>query len=342
MKSIRNIIILIVLVFATSLQAMAQGSSIEVRNEIQNFLLREGFSPYIDDSDGTLCFKREGELYWIAIGTNPLMIRINRGGFSFTGQNALDRDKALNAANEVNSDYYRVKVYCTERIVGFAIETYVHDIEEFTSIIISCAKTLDAAYEKFIKYYNGELEMSYAPKSTTSTSSYGNNYSSSSRSSSFNIHRLFPVKNTTIGVTTISQLRSAGYEIRTGSSYSYTYLVNFGMSLYDWNNDGTIDDIQANYDLFPDNWKDCGYVPSLSYNQWKELLEKHGWTITSEKNEVKTDSSGKKYLSGNIQAKIENGQYRIFLSFDKSSQDYSGYSLYSPNTLRSMSLSVPH
>lgn len=350
MRNIKNIIILVALLFATVVETTAQSTSSEVRNEIKTFLQREGFSPYIDDSDGTLCFKREGQLYWIAIGTNPLMIRINRTGFSFTGENALNPEKALIAANEVNNDYYRVKVYCSERIVGFAIETYIHNLEEFTSIIISCTKTLDGAYDKFIKYYNGDLEMSYSPNilsrssgyNYSSSSSYSGNSNYSSSSNTFNVRKMFPVKNTTIGVTTINQLKSAGYKIRTGSNYSYTYLVEFSMSLYDWNNDGTIDYISSNYDVFPEQWKNYGYNPNLSYNQWKELLEKDGWTITSTKNEVKTDSNGRKYLSGSIQAKIDNGQYSIYLSFDKSDQEYSGYSLYSPNTLRSMSLSVPH
>ena len=124
------------------------------RSDVLNFLKEEGFAPYIDESDNSVTFKKEGELHWITVsGESPFFVIFRRGGYTLTGENALDRTAALLACNEVNKDKAAVKMYCTEKSVLIGVELYTRSVEDFKYSFYSNIRALAASDEEFVEKY---------------------------------------------------------------------------------------------------------------------------------------------------------------------------------------------
>lgn len=128
------------------------------RTSMQQFLQEEGYSPFIDEDDGSLCFKKEGVLYYIYFsGTTTLMAEFHRGGINYENGNMSDLQSA---ANDVNLTKY-IKCYVTKKkIVGFSMETYFNSIEEYKYTFYQNIDALDAGRDYFIKIYEDDNTIS--------------------------------------------------------------------------------------------------------------------------------------------------------------------------------------
>lgn len=121
------------------------------RTSIMTFLKEEGFSPYIDD-ENSLCFKREGVLFWINVGDgSPFYVELIRSGFNTEDANA---DAILKACNEVNRKKKCVKAIKFDTSVGLAIESFCHSAESFKYVFYKGIGVLNSAHDDFEKYYD--------------------------------------------------------------------------------------------------------------------------------------------------------------------------------------------
>lgn len=115
------------------------------RSSIMQFLKEEGFSPYIDESDNTLCFKKEGTLYWVGISEDsPFYVEFHRNNVSTSDA---DKDIALIAALQTTKKAKCVKALNNENNVSIVIEMFCHSAEEFKYIFYRSLKELDRADE---------------------------------------------------------------------------------------------------------------------------------------------------------------------------------------------------
>lgn len=146
------------------------------RTDIQQFLREEGFSPYIDNNE-SLCFKKDGSLYWIDfIDDKPIYVPFSREIFK---PDNIDQMAAIKAANEVSTKIRAVKCcYIDDKNNGgyitLSIESYCHVSEEFKYVFYTYLYILDAAREEVVKIYNnliGRNSLSYS----TSRSTYSSN-----------------------------------------------------------------------------------------------------------------------------------------------------------------------
>lgn len=121
------------------------------RASVMTFLKEEGFSPYIDE-DNSLCFKKEGELFWLDIADgSPFYVEFNRSGFKTENANA---DAVLKACNMVNRKYKCVKVLKTDKSARLVIESFCHNAEAFKYTFYKGLNELERAHDAFEKYYD--------------------------------------------------------------------------------------------------------------------------------------------------------------------------------------------
>ncbi len=127
--------------------------------ELSGFLKEEGFTPSID-SDGTLCFKKEGSLHWIYVSKEQLFITVNRGGFKLGGEDGYDYERAIHAANTVNRELNAVKIYCSPNLANLSYELFARSIEDFKFVFYKSLELLNSARESFLEAYKAEKEVS--------------------------------------------------------------------------------------------------------------------------------------------------------------------------------------
>lgn len=136
--------------------APAQGQSsfvAEKQRELMSFLTEEGYYPYIESSDQSVRFKKEGVLYWLTVMENQFMIVFDRVGYRTTGENAFLPVPTLKAANKVNVELDVAKIYCTNTKAVVEIVVRPETLEDFKYIFYTCMRQLDAADKLFKKYY---------------------------------------------------------------------------------------------------------------------------------------------------------------------------------------------
>lgn len=128
------------------------------RSSIMQFLKEEGFSPYIDESDNTLCFKKEGTLYWIGVSEDqPFYVEFHR---SNVGTSDADKSAVLLAAAQTTKRVKCVKAIRNDENVSIVIEMFCHSPEEFKYIFYRSLKELEKA--------DGMLKDEYADLSDSS------------------------------------------------------------------------------------------------------------------------------------------------------------------------------
>lgn len=122
------------------------------QTSIMNFLKEEGFSPYIDSDDGSLSFKKEGELHWINIYEKlPFYVEFYKSGFNL---NDVDTDAIVKACNYGNKTVKCAKAYMLDNSLSIVIEMFCHSAEEFKYVFYKNMKSLDEAKSKVKEYYN--------------------------------------------------------------------------------------------------------------------------------------------------------------------------------------------
>lgn len=171
----RAIVTLLMAIFAQTLSGVVHAdeltpAQLSLRTEILTFVREEGFAPTIDESDNSVTFKKEGVLHWITVGgTGPFYLELHRAGLDC--ENA-DRSIVLQAVNEANKKVRSAKAILFDTSVSFAVEVFVHSVEEFKYTFYTCMKELDSAKKKVSEYYEehaGEIS-STAPFRISSVS----------------------------------------------------------------------------------------------------------------------------------------------------------------------------
>lgn len=146
------------------------------RSNIQSFLREEGFAPTVDN-DGSLCFKKEGEQYWIdVIGDKPFYVTFRKEGVGTKDANAT---AVLKAINDVNTNIRAIKCCYYNDYVGLGVESYCYVAEDFKYVFYTYLNILDAAEEAVKEAYS-----KYDSSSTNSSGYKGNSSGSSSYRSS--------------------------------------------------------------------------------------------------------------------------------------------------------------
>lgn len=147
------------------------------RSNIQSFLREEGFAPTVDN-DGSLCFKKEGEQYWIdVIGDKPFYVTFRKEGVGTKDANAT---AVLKAINDVNTNIRAIKCCYYNDYVGLGVESYCYVAEDFKYVFYTYLNILDAA-EEAVKEAYSKYDSS---NSSSNNSSYRNNGSGNRSSSS--------------------------------------------------------------------------------------------------------------------------------------------------------------
>lgn len=127
----------------------------KAQRSLAQYLHREKFEPSIDPSDNTVCFHRNGTLYWISFDENsPVLYTIHRKGFKIGGEEGYQRNLAVTAANEVNLKHKALKVVVEQKKVDFAIQAYAASPEAFNAVFKSYYKMFDNADADFKNAYN--------------------------------------------------------------------------------------------------------------------------------------------------------------------------------------------
>jgi hypothetical protein len=123
----------------------------QFRNDIQNFLRQEGYSPWVDD-DGSLCFKQEGNKFWIDIeGEKPFYVQFFREGYSADNVNEIALLKAINKCN-TGTKALKCCYYGTG--ISLACESFCHNSEDFKYVFYKYLSILNYGYEQLGEEYN--------------------------------------------------------------------------------------------------------------------------------------------------------------------------------------------
>lgn len=154
-NAIRTILLAATLLMASGAEAGdLTPAQLKMRSAILSFIKEEGFSPYIDEDDGSVTFKREGVTYWVTVeNENPFYLEVHRSGL---GIDEADRSKVLYAVNEANRAIRSAKAMLNTSNVSFAVEIYCHSMEEFKYIFYKCLSCLQAIKEKVSSLYNDD------------------------------------------------------------------------------------------------------------------------------------------------------------------------------------------
>lgn len=157
------ILILIASISGKAIDITTSGK--QFRSDLQTFLSQEGFSPYID-SDGSLCFKQEGNKFWIdVIGEKPYYIQFFREGFSADNAN---EEAILRAVNHVNTNLRAIKCCYYGEGVSLAVESYCHVSEDFKYVFYKYLSILNLSYDELEKQYNEYNQKTSLPISISS------------------------------------------------------------------------------------------------------------------------------------------------------------------------------
>lgn len=125
----------------------------KAKKRLASYLVKENYNPFEDDSDNSLCFHRDGVLYWITFEEDsPILYTINRRGFKI-GDDKYKRKPAIIAANDVNSHHKGVKVTVGEKKVDIAIQVYMEDPEDFNAVFSKYFASFKGINEDFNKAY---------------------------------------------------------------------------------------------------------------------------------------------------------------------------------------------
>lgn len=151
----KKIIFSLIALLAIAGQARADldADALRFRSNIKSFLQEEGFSPYIDDEDESLCFKKEGVLFWIDfMGSKPVYVQFHRAG---SGAEDCDIPLLLEIINDINREYRCVKVTLSSsrKTVSYNVESYCNSPEDFKYSFYKYIKALENGKTEVVDRY---------------------------------------------------------------------------------------------------------------------------------------------------------------------------------------------
>lgn len=146
MKRLNFIICLLIVFAAQSFAGDLTQSQEKAQRAVYAYLQKTGYDPSIDRSDNSVCFRRNGVLYWITFTEeSPILYTFHMKSFKVGNEvNAYKRKPAIIAANDVNNKHNTVKLSVAEKKVEITTQVYVTNPDDFTSAF----KKYFAAFDK--------------------------------------------------------------------------------------------------------------------------------------------------------------------------------------------------
>ncbi len=145
-------LVLLLYVFFNMYADELTSEQLNFRTDVFNFIKEEGFAPYIDNSDNSIMFKREGVQFWITVGDDsPFYVEFHREGM---GCSDADISKVLWTVNELNRIKKCVKCIKMNDSVVIVIELFSHSSEEFKYLFYQSIKALNSAYSELQDTYS--------------------------------------------------------------------------------------------------------------------------------------------------------------------------------------------
>lgn len=161
MKTLKILCLLLSICAAEAWSADLTPAQKTAQRKLYTYLENEKFNPEVDMSDNSVCFRRDGVLYWVTFSEDsPVLYTFNRKAFKIgTDDNAYKRQPAIIAANEVNNKHKGVKVTVGEKKVSIAIEVYIAKPEDFNAVFKKYLSMFDNVDTDFKNSYRYALSM---------------------------------------------------------------------------------------------------------------------------------------------------------------------------------------
>lgn len=157
-KTFLTVILLIVLGGASAQAVRLNESEKQAQRSLIEFLRSKKFTPSIDSNDQTVCFKKDGTLYWISVkgDANKMLYTLYRNGIKFANPDdpKLSRkaEIAMMAANRLNASR-TIKAYQSGGIVRFSFPMYAKTPENFEEVFALQMKAFDDLKQEFDNNY---------------------------------------------------------------------------------------------------------------------------------------------------------------------------------------------
>lgn len=161
MKKFKIVMLLLCACIANAWSADLTPAQKNAQLSLYSYLEKERFNPEVDVSDNSVCFRRDGVLYWITFTEDsPILYTFNRKGYKIGNEdNTYKRKPAIIAANDVNSQHKGVKVTVGEKKVNIAMEVYEADPKAFNAVFKKCFSMFEGIDEDFKKAYEHASKM---------------------------------------------------------------------------------------------------------------------------------------------------------------------------------------
>lgn len=125
----------------------------QFRNQIENFLRNEGFTPLIDKDDESVTWKRNGSLYWATIAEEaPFQVRMYKSGFRYEDLNSRLTLEAVNNANALNN-CAKASIDFKNKAIIFAAEFFCFEPSDFSGAFKKRMQALDEVKDKVAEHY---------------------------------------------------------------------------------------------------------------------------------------------------------------------------------------------
>lgn len=161
MKSIKTFLTVALLIVLGGLSAQAvrlNESEKQAQRSLVEFLRSKKFAPSIDSNDQTVCFKKDGTLYWISVkgDANRMLYSLYRNGIRFAKADdprlSCKAEVAMMAANKLNETRI-IKSYQSGGVVRFCLPMYAKSPEDFEAVFALQMRAFDDIKQDFDRNY---------------------------------------------------------------------------------------------------------------------------------------------------------------------------------------------
>lgn len=160
MKTLKIIICLLLAFTASASAGDLTPAQKDTQLKLYNYLQKKKYEPSVDTSDNSVCFRREGVLYWITFDENsPILYTFHRKAFKVgADEMSYKRIPSIIAANEVNRKHKTVKLTVEDKKVEIAIQVYAAKTEDFTAVFSSYFSRFEDVDTDFKNEYQTALK----------------------------------------------------------------------------------------------------------------------------------------------------------------------------------------
>ena len=136
MKTLKLMIGLLIACSASAFAGDLTPAQEKAQRNLYAYLQKAKYDPTVDTSDNSVCFRRNGVLYWITFDEDsPILYTFHRKAFKVgDDETSYKRKPSIIAANEVNRKHKNLKLTVEEKKVDIAIQVYAAKTEDFTAV----------------------------------------------------------------------------------------------------------------------------------------------------------------------------------------------------------------